>query len=81
VIVIHWIFDASLQLWTLASQKSLTIGLNGLYLTSLGLPYIKCPLVSIMFRSLVHGCGCMTVECLCMDSYVLIYGEESIVSH
>jgi hypothetical protein len=81
VIVIHWIFGASLQLWTLASQKSLTIVLNGIRLTNLGLTYITCPFVSIMFRSLHHGCGYIIVECLCMDSYVLIYGEESIVNH
>ena len=63
------------------SKKSLTIGLNGLYLTSFGLPYITCPFVSIMFSSPVHGCGYIILVCLCMDSYVLIYSEESILNH
>ena len=48
--------------------------------TSLGLRAITCPFESIMYRNLVHECGYFMGECLCMDSYVVTTGEESISS-
>ena len=47
---------------------------------SLGLRVITCPFGSIKYRSLVHECGYFMGECLCMDSYVVTTGEESILS-
>ena len=48
--------------------------------TSLGLRVITCPFESIMYSSLVHESGYFMGSCLCMDSYVVPTGEESISS-